>query len=255
MNLIRCSSAVTLLASLLALPATVFASPEVSPEANPEDRLADSLVIEGRRLPVEAVSQAPIDGLFEVRLESGDTFYTTVEGDYLLVGDLFENSDDGMINLTEQKRNGERAQRLAEIGPDQRVTFRGTEEPKATLTIFTDTTCPYCTKLHEEVPALNEMGIQVDYLAFPRGGMSSPGARELQQVWCADNPSEAMSAIKRGDSIESDASCDNPVAEQYHLGMELGVRGTPAIVMPDGQMVPGYVPAERLAGMLQLNAE
>lgn len=251
MNPIRRTPAITLLATLLSLPVSTFANADI----NPEDSLADSLTIEGRSLPVEAVSQAPIDGLFEVRLESGDTFYTTAAGDYLLVGDLFENSDDGMINLTEQKRNGERARRLAEVDADQRVTFRGTEEPSATLTIFTDTTCPYCAKLHEEVPALNEMGIQVDYLAFPRGGMSSPGARELQQVWCADNPSEAMSAIKRGDSVEGDAGCDNPVAEQYHLGMELGVKGTPAIVLPDGQMVPGYVPAERLAGMLQLDAE
>lgn len=121
--------------------------------------------------------------------------------------------------------------------------------------MFTDTTCPYCRRLHEEVPRLNEMGIEVDYLAFPRGGMSSPGARELQRVWCADNPSEAMSAAKREEALEGNASCDNPVEEQYHLGMQLGVQGTPAIVLPDGRLVPGYVPAERLATMLGLNEQ
>ncbi|NLC20319.1 MAG: thioredoxin fold domain-containing protein, partial [Halomonadaceae bacterium] len=46
--------------------------------------------------------------------------------------------------------------------------------------------------------------------------------------------------------------CDNPVESQYHLGMAVGVQGTPAIVLPDGQLVPGYVPAERLADMLGL---
>ncbi|MGO2131760.1 MAG: DsbC family protein [Halomonas sp.] len=247
MKLIFRPMAFSLLAVALALPVTASASPE--------ETLAETLTIDGRSLPIDEVTQAPIDGLFEVRLETGDTFYTTAEGRYLLVGDLFENTADGMVNLTEQKRDGERARRLAEIDEEQRVIFRGIAEPKATLTIFTDTTCPYCTKLHEEVPKLNEMGIQVDYLAFPRGGMKSPGARELQQVWCADNRSEAMSAIKRGDSIESDASCDNPVEEQYHLGIELGVQGTPAIVLPSGRMVPGYVPAERLAGMLELDTE
>lgn len=251
MNLMFRTTAFSLLAAALVLPGKVFASPE----AGIEERLADTLTIEGRSLPVDEVNKAPIDGLFEVRLESGDTFYTTAEGRYLLVGDLFENTDDGMVNLTEQKRNGERAKRLAEIDDEDRVSFRGTEAPRAILTVFTDTTCPYCTKLHEEVPKLNEMGIQVDYLAFPRGGMQSQGARELQQVWCADNPSEAMSAIKRGDTLDSVASCDNPVEEQYHLGIELGVQGTPAIVLPDGRMVPGYVPAERLAGMLELDAE
>lgn len=154
------------------------------------------------------------------------------------------------MNLSEQSRNAERAARVAAIPDDERVVFRGTDAPKARVTVFTDTTCPYCRRLHEEVPRLNEMGIEVDYLAFPRGGMSSPGARELQRVWCADNPSEAMSAAKREEALEGNASCDNPVEEQYHLGMQLGVQGTPAIVLPDGRLVPGYVPAERLATML-----
>ncbi|WP_027967578.1 DsbC family protein [Halomonas halocynthiae] len=251
MSLIVRSAALSLLSAVLALPFTVSASSDISPE----ESLADSLTIGGQSLPVEDVHKAPIEGLFEVRLESGETFYTTDEGRYLLVGDLFENTDEGMINLTEQKRNDARAQRLADVGDDQRVIFRGIDEPKAKVTIFTDTTCPYCTKLHEEVPQLNEMGIQVDYLAFPRGGMQSQGAREMQQIWCADNTSEAMSVIQRGDTLDGDASCDNPVEEQYHLGIELGVSGTPAIVLPNGQMVPGYIPAERLAGMLQLDAD
>lgn len=234
-----------LLAAALALP--------VSALADIEQTLADTLTIEGRSLPIEEVTRAPLEGLFEVRLDSGERFYTDAEGRYLLVGDLFENADEGLVNLTEQGRNAERASRLAEVDDEARVIFRGVETPRARLTVFTDTTCPYCTKLHEEVPRLNEMGIEVDYLAFPRGGMNSLGAREMQQVWCADNRSEAMSAAKRGETLDSDASCDNPVEEQYHLGMELGVQGTPAIVLPDGRMVAGYVPAERLAAMLGLD--
>lgn len=245
MNLTLRISTLGLLAAALALPFSALATPEKT--------LADTLTVEGRSLPIEEVTQSPLEDLFQVRLTSGESFYTNAEGRYLLVGDLFENTDEGMVNLTEQGRNAERASRLADIGEEARVIFRGTETPRAKLTIFTDTTCPYCTKLHEEVPRLNEMGIEVDYLAFPRGGMTSTGAREMQQIWCADNSSEAMSAVQRGEKIESDASCDNPVEEQYHLGIELGVQGTPAIVLPDGQMVPGYVPAERLAEMLGLD--
>ncbi|MEE3213969.1 MAG: thioredoxin fold domain-containing protein, partial [Pseudomonadota bacterium] len=124
---------------------------------------------------------------------------------------------------------------------------------KATIHVFTDSTCPYCRKLHEEVPRLNELGIQVNYLAFPRGGMQSEGARQLTQVWCSDNRSEAMTAAKEGEVPSDAASCDNPVEQQYHLGLELGVQGTPAIVLPDGTMVPGYVPAERLAERLGID--
>lgn len=245
MNLTRRITTPVLLAAALALPAAAL--------ADAEQTLADTLTIEGRSLPVKEVVEAPLAGLFEVRLTSGERFYTDAQGRYLLVGDLFENAADGLVNLTEQGRNAERASRLAEVGDEARVIFRGTETPRARLTVFTDTTCPYCRRLHEEVPRLNAMGIEVDYLAFPRGGMNSPGAREMQQIWCADNRSEAMSAVKRGETLDGNAGCDNPVEEQYHLGMELGVQGTPAIVLPDGRMVPGYVPAEQLADMLGLD--
>ncbi|WP_136249305.1 DsbC family protein [Halomonas borealis] len=217
------------------------------------ERLTENLAVDGRSMPVKDIQETPLDGFYEVRLETGERFYTDVEGSYLLVGDLYENAEGGLVNLSDQARNAERAERLAAIPDSQRVIFRGVDEPKARITVFTDTTCPYCRRLHEEVPRLNEMGIEVDYLAFPRGGMSSQGARELQQVWCADNPSEAMSTAWHDEGLEGDRSCDNPVEEQYHLGMQLGVQGTPAIVLPDGRMVPGYVPAERLASLLGLN--
>ncbi|SEL98932.1 DsbC family protein [Halomonas caseinilytica] len=232
-----------LLAATLTLPSLVWAD---VPEA------LETLEVSGHRMPVKDVRETPMADIYEVRLETGETFYTNAEGNYFLVGDLYEKADTGLVNLTEKARNTERASRVEGIPDDQRVTFRGTETPQAKVVVFTDTTCPYCQRLHEEVPRINELGIEVDYLAFPRGGMDSPGARELQEVWCADNSSEALSAAFRDESLESDATCDNPVEEQYHLGLELGVQGTPAIILPDGRLVPGYVPAERLAAMLGL---
>lgn len=220
--------------------------------ADPADELARQLSVGGEPMPVESVTATPLDGFFEVRLDNGETFYSDSSGRFFLVGDLYENGDQGLVNLTEQARNAERAGRLAMIPEAERVIFRGAES-RATVTVFTDTTCPYCVRLHEEVPALNAMGIEVHYLAFPRSGMGSRGARELQRVWCDANPSEAMSRVKGGATLEGPTDCDNPVEAQYHLGMELGVQGTPAIVLPDGRLVPGYVPAERLAAMLGLD--
>ncbi|MDI5985217.1 DsbC family protein [Halomonas sp. M4R5S39] len=220
-------------------------------QADPTDRLAESLAVNGQPMPVESVRETPLEGFYEVRLETGESFYSDAEGRHFLVGDLYENGESGLVNITEQGRNAERAERLAQIPEAERVIFRGAES-RATLTVFTDTTCPYCRQLHEEVPRLNELGIEVHYLAFPRAGMNGEGARVMRQVWCADNPSEAMSMAKREESLSGTGDCDNPVESQYHLGMELGVQGTPAIVLPDGRLVPGYVPAERLAAMLGL---
>ncbi|WP_134018827.1 DsbC family protein [Modicisalibacter xianhensis] len=214
------------------------------------ETLAERLAVNGEPMPVESVSETPLENIYEVRLKSGETFYSDAEGSHFIVGDLFANGENGLVNLTQQARNAERAERLAQVPDDQLITFRGNEAPQATIQVFTDVTCPYCRKFHEEVPRLNEMGVEVQYLAFPRSGLGSEGARYLAQVWCAANPGEALSAAKRGENLKNAPDCDNPVIDQYHLGLELGVQGTPAIVLPDGRMVPGYVPAERLAGML-----
>lgn len=229
--------------------ATLYAS---SVLASPEEDLAEQLMVNGEKMPVAEVRETPLEGFFEVRLENGETFYSDAEGKHFLVGDIYENSEAGLINLTEQRRDGERAERIAEVPESERVVFRGEGESRAVIEVFTDPTCPYCRRFHEEVPRLNEKGIEVHYLAFPRAGLDSEGGRQLRQIWCSDNPTEAMSAAKREEALSGAADCDNPVEEQYDLGRELGVQGTPAIVMPDGRMVPGYIPAERLAAMLGL---
>jgi len=216
------------------------------------DRLAESLSVNGQSMPVKAVTETPMDGVYHVRLESGESFYSNADGSHFLVGDLYENAPDGLVNLTEQEQNQERADALAAVPESELVIFRGADEPKATITVFTDPTCPYCARLHDTIPELNERGIAVHYMAFPRAGMASQAATTLQQVWCSDNRSEAMTQAKEGKRISSAADCDNPVAGQYDLGKALGVQGTPAIILPNGQLVPGFVPPERLSAMLGL---
>ncbi|WP_030074422.1 DsbC family protein [Halomonas alkaliantarctica] len=219
------------------------------------ERLAETLQVNGQSMPVEQVNATPMDGVYHVILDSGESFYSNADGSHFLVGDLYQNADNGLINLTEQAQNQERAEALASIPASERVVFQGVNEPKATVIVFTDPTCPYCVRLHEAIPELNERGIAVHYMAFPRAGMGSGAATTLEQVWCSENRSEAMTQAKQDQTLAASANCDNPVAEQYELGKVLGVQGTPAIVLPNGQMVPGFVPPDRLVSMLGLNDE
>ena len=116
-------------------------------------------------------------------------------------------------------------------------------------TVFTDVDCTYCRKLHKEVPQMNKMGVEVRYLAYPRGGVGSPGYDKLVTAWCSDNRQDAITRMKRGEEL-APKSCDNPVAHEYELGHLAGLSGTPAIVLEDGSMVSGYVTADQLGKML-----
>ena len=126
-------------------------------------------------------------------------------------------------------------------------------ETRDFITIFTDVTCFYCQKLHREVDQLNAMGIEVRYLAFPRGGIPSEGATKLATAWCADDQQTTLTELKAGVDLPLNECVDNPIAAQYELGQIMGVSGTPAIITSSGMMIPGYRPAADIAGILGLN--
>jgi len=206
------------------------------------------------RLQVESVAEAPLKGLYEVVLESGEVLYTDVSGEYILSGKLYRNQPgQGLVNLTEQRLQQTRADLLAQVPAEERVIFPAQGETRARLQVFTDVDCVYCRRLHSEVKTLNQMGVQVEYLAFPRGGAGSATAASMDAIWCAkgEQRRQLMDSAKAGGQ-PAPADCDSPVLEQYALGQRLGVTGTPALVLEDGRLIPGYLPAERLGEMLGL---
>ena len=129
----------------------------------------------------------------------------------------------------------------------------GPDKPKRTLTVFTDVDCGYCAKFHLDVPALNKQGVKVRYLFYPRTGINSESYRRAVAVWCADDRVKAIGIAKAGGKLNM-KTCPNPVASHYQLGQRLDINGTPSIFLDDGKVLPGYVPAPRLLGILGLKS-
>lgn len=203
------------------------------------------------RIEVVAFKDAPINNFYEVQLSSGDLLYVSKQTNHILAGNLLEITNTGLVDLTEVARSAIRTQAIQAVPKEEQVIFAAKGETKAVVQIFTDSTCPYCSRLHEQVPELNKQGVEVRYLAFPRQGPQGKGFNDLVNVWCADNKQQAMTAAKEGKLLPN-KQCDNPIAKQYELGRKLGVQGTPAIFLPDGRIIPGFVPAERLMSELGL---
>ncbi len=203
-------------------------------------------------LTVESVHTSEIPGMYEVQFANGPLVYATSQGDYFIVGDLYAVSADGFVNLGEKRRDGERRDLLAAVDRDDMIIFSPKGETRGYVTVFTDTTCFYCQKLHKEVPELNKRGVEVRYLAYPRAGIGSDGYRQLVTAWCADNPQETLTRLKAREAVPEKTCDDNPVAAQYQLGQEVGVRGTPAMVTAEGRMIPGYQSADDLMVTLGL---
>ena len=193
-----------------------------------------------------AVSESPIKGLLQVQINS-DVVYVTQEGQYLVQGQIIdlETRD----NITDQAKSGIRMALLTELNPDEQISFTP-EKADYDLLVFTDLDCGYCRKLHNQMSEYNEQGIAIHYLAFPRAGIGSASYDNYVSVWCADDQQAAMTLAKGGAEPEP-KKCPNPVVEQYNLGREIGVTGTPSMVMLDGTMIPGYVPPAQLRQRLE----
>lgn len=241
-----------LVAALGLLAPLVFAGEPV--EQALQDKLRAKLEVPAMGLKVESVTASELPGLYEVQFANGGPLvYATASGDHFLLGDLYQVGPEGYVNLAEQRRDGERKEKVDAIAEEDMIVFSPEGEPRAYITVFTDVTCFYCQKLHREVPALNKQGVEVRYLAYPRAGVDSDGYRQLASAWCADNPQDTLTKLKNKEAVTAKACDDNPIAQQYLLGQQLGVRGTPAIITQSGQMIPGYQSADELMVTLGLN--
>ena len=200
-------------------------------------------------MQVDDITPSPIPGLYQVAIQGGQTLFVSADAQYLIPGDLYQATSDGLVNLGENRRTELRREQIAALDEADMIVFEPKGERKATLTVFTDVDCPYCRKLHDEIGAITDYGIAVRYLAFPRTGLNTETHAKMVSTWCADDRKAMLTSAKRGGTIPTE-TCDSPVEEQYQLGREVGVTGTPALVLEDGSIMPGYVPAETLAAYL-----
>lgn len=182
-------------------------------------------------------------------LEHGmQLLYISGDGKRLFLGDLVDLET--RTNVTESWRE-QTAIRLINAVGEQNMIVMGPADAKRTITVFTDVDCPYCARLHQEVPELTKSGVKVRYLLFPRAGIGSETYKKSVAVWCAADRVKAVGIAKAGGKVEM-KTCANPVENHYQLGRQLEVSGTPTIYLDDGKMLGGYLPSSRLLAILNI---
>jgi len=230
----------------------------IAEDASVEETIANALRAAQPTLILQNAKQVPGQDLYEVELTSGEVLYSTADGQYFVYGSLFQTTSDGLVNITAKRSDEKRLTLVEKLDSKDMVVFKSKGAEKAVINVFTDVDCGYCRKLHREVPRLNELGVTVRYLAYPRAGIYADqkqtkftgSYKKLKSVWCDDDRPAAMNKAKATGFIKENLGCEAPIADQFALGAEFGVRGTPAIILQSGEMLPGYMPAEELAKKL-----
>ncbi len=237
------------------LPLILLAAVAVTTQAQDESlrsKLVQAIEVASQnQLQILEIRPTVLTNIFEVELNTGEMLYSDISGDYLFAGDMYQTTDSGLMNLSAGIRQVRTLEKIAAIPEDQMIIFTPEVDIKASLTVFTDVDCTYCRALHRDMDAMLERGIEVRYMAYPRGGENADSYQKMISVWCSEDRHKSLTQAKNGQNLP-EAECETPVLAHYALGNELGITGTPALIFPDGRLIPGYVEVDQLAAMLQI---
>lgn len=193
------------------------------------------------------IKKSPLDGIYEIYI-GNEIAYLSSNGKTLFNGEIYDLAT--QRNLTDLAKSGLRKEAIKNIPDADKIVFKAANE-KYRIDVFTDITCPYCTKLHNNMQAYNDAGITIRYLAYPRAGWDSEPGKEMQSIWCSDNPQEAIGNAKnQQDFVGKD--CDKTqVKEQFEIANSIGVNATPTLVFESGEVRPGYLDPTQLIKTLE----
>lgn len=207
---------------------------------------------------------------FENKFQLKDTFYMVSLGDSTLAiskdgeniigGDVVNLSK--KVNYTEQAKEQARSRVVNAITKDDYIRYPSTtNKTKGVVYIYSDITCGFCKKLHQEYSALTSNGYEIRVVPFLR----NLGAKDYQ-FSKAYLDTVAMMSIQ--DPVKRKEAHDllltnkpitqgkgNPkgvksIINGANTGVLVGVQGTPHIVFADGRSFSGYVSSELLLKVL-----
>lgn len=188
------------------------------------------------------IKNSPISGIKTAVTDEG-IIYVTEDGKYAFQGKLYELTNKGPVDVA-----GKLLMDKLNSYKNEMIVYPAKNE-KYVVTVFMDITCHYCHLLHQQLKEYNDLGITVRYLAFPRNGMRSETAKQMEAIWTAKDPVFALNEAENG-RPPKEVKTPNIVKKHYELGIQFGVTGTPSVITSSGEIIGGYLkPADLLAAL------
>ena len=194
--------------------------------------------------PIDEVRRTPMPGLFEVRVDGTDIYYTDASGHFLLQGQLIDTRN--QRNLTE-----ERLQKIMAIDfkslpfKDAISWVKGNGERK--IAVFEDPNCGYCKRFERDIAKLDNVTVFV--VLYPILGKDS--VEKSKSIWCAKDPAKSWQDWMVRDQMPAAANCDTgSLKRNMEYGQRMKITGTPTTLLPDGTRIPGAIELSQLEKLL-----
>ena len=193
---------------------------------------------------IDEVSKSAMPGLYEVRVNGTDIFYTDAQANYLIHGNLIDTR--AKRNLTEERVTKLSAIDFSDLPLKDAFTIvRGKGERK--LAVFEDPNCGYCKRFERDLQGVDNVTVQM--FLYPI--LSADSVEKSKNIWCAKNPAAAFNDWMLNEKVIPAASCDTAAIERnLEFGRKHKITGTPTLIFADGQRVPGAINAQQVEQLL-----
>lgn len=220
-------------------------------ERNAQQRLISTLEGHFKKAGINAkitgIKTTEVPNMSWVSLEGMAPVYVTNDGKYLIQGDVIRLGDKELHNVSETLQSDVNKKIFANLKAEDLLIYPAKGKTKHVIYVFTDVSCPYCHKFHEQMDEMNNKGIEVRYIAWPRGEQHMPA---MEAIWCNSDRRAAFDQAIAGGSI-TPTTCKNPVKDQYQMGLNIGVNGTPGVYSSEGLYLGGYMSTSELLDRLK----
>lgn len=220
-------------------------------ERNAQQRLISTLEGHFKKAGINAkitgIKTTEVPNMSWVSLEGMAPVYVTNDGKYLIQGDVIRLGDKELHNVSETLQSDVNKKIFANLKAEDLLIYPAKGKTKHVIYVFTDVSCPYCHKFHEQMDEMNSKGIEVRYIAWPRGEQHMPA---MEAIWCNSDRRAAFDQAIAGGSI-TPTTCKNPVKDQYQMGLNIGVNGTPGVYSSEGLYLGGYMSTSELLDRLK----
>lgn len=221
---------------------SAFVSTDVSSDLKKTITAKLAQIDQSKDLDIKSIKTTPVNDLYEVVINDNKIIYIDKKGEYAFVGNL--------INLaTQENLTAKHAKELSKMDFNQLPFDKAIKEVrgqgKRKLAVFSDPDCPFCKRLEEEISKLDNVTIYTFLMPIPE--LHPDAQAKAEQIWCQADPATAWTEwMRQGKTPAPVGKCANPVADNMAFGAQAGFDGTPTLIFPNGEVIPGLMPKEQL---------
>ncbi|TAN45503.1 MAG: DsbC family protein [Nitrospirae bacterium] len=171
-----------------------------------------------------------------------------------------KNLIEGPLRVIEIDAPNKKSEAPIERPPDKRIDARkipldealvlGNPSAKTKVIVFTDPDCPYCGRFHKELQkaAANRADI-VFYLKLYPLKIHRDAYWKSKTIVC-NRSLKTLEDVYGKKPIDKKDCATKEVDETIKLADSLGIDSTPTVILPDGTVIAGSMPSEKLIRLI-----